>query len=63
VITPYIGTSAQTTMTVTGAPPATSKTVTGLKNGTTYTFTVKAVNAVGTGPASTSSNAITPGPR
>ena len=32
----------------------------GLTNGTSYTFTVKAVNLIGTGPASTPSNAVTP---
>ena len=37
-----------------------SCTVTGLKSGTSYAFTVKANNADGTGPASTSSNAVTP---
>ncbi|MEC0248348.1 S-layer homology domain-containing protein [Paenibacillus chitinolyticus] len=35
-------------------------TVTGLANGTAYTFTVKALNAAGEGPASASSNAVTP---
>jgi hypothetical protein len=32
----------------------------GLTNGTSYTFTVKATNALGTGLASTASNAVTP---
>ena len=59
-VTPYIGTTAQTPTTVTGNPPATSTTVTGLTNGTAYTFTVSATNAVGTGPASAASNAVTP---
>jgi len=35
--------------------------VTGLINGTSYTFTVKATNAVGTGPASAVSQTVTPG--
>src|SRR5262249_30848016 len=38
----------------------TQTTVTGLANGTTYTFKVAAKNAAGTGPASTDSNAVTP---
>jgi hypothetical protein len=59
-VTPFIGSAAQTPVTVTGSPPATSATVTGLTNGTSYTFTVTATNAVGTGPASAPSNAVTP---
>jgi hypothetical protein len=37
-----------------------SHTVTGLAFGTAYTFTVKATNSVGAGPASGASNAVTP---
>lgn len=35
-------------------------TVSGLTNGTAYTFTVVATNAFGTGPASAASNSVTP---
>jgi hypothetical protein len=59
-VTPFIGSTAQTPVTVSGSPPATTTTVTGLTNGTSYTFTVSATNATGTGPASTPSNAVTP---
>ena len=45
---------------VSGSPPATSTTVSGLTNGTAYTFTVAATNGVGTGLASPASNAVTP---
>ena len=61
------GGSPITGYTVTGNPGGScsvgnvlSCTVTGLTNGVTYTFTVKAINIVGTGPASAPSNAVTP---
>ncbi len=60
IVTPFIGATAQTPKTVTGAPPATTTTIGNLTPGTSYTFTVKATNDVGPGPASTASNAITP---
>jgi Domain of unknown function (DUF1929)/Fibronectin type III domain len=59
-VTPYVGTVAQTPKTITGAPPATSTTISGLSNGTTYTFTVTATNAVGAGLPSNASNPVTP---
>ena len=59
-VTPFIGTTAQTPTVVTGTPPVTHVTITGLTNGTTYTFTVTPTNASGTGPASAASNAVTP---
>ncbi|NUP74165.1 MAG: fibronectin type III domain-containing protein, partial [Sinomonas sp.] len=59
-VTPYTGGVAQKTTTVAGSPPATSVLVSGLTNGTAYTFTVSAANAVGAGPASSPSNAVTP---
>jgi predicted phage tail protein len=57
-ITPYIGANAQTPVNTGSA--STSYTVTGLTNGTAYTFTVAATNSVGTGAASAPSGALTP---
>ncbi len=57
VITPFIGTTAQTPIDV---GDVTSDTVTGLTNGTAYTFTVAATNTSGTGTASAESNVVTP---
>jgi hypothetical protein len=59
-VTPFVGSTAQTPVTVSGSPPATTTTVSGLTNGTSYTFTVSATNANGTGSASSPSNAVTP---
>src|SRR5207248_7348165 len=51
-VTPFIGSTAQAPVQVTGNPAPTAATVTGLTNGTTYTFTVSAANP--TGPGGTS---------
>jgi hypothetical protein len=59
-VTPFIGSTAQTPVTVTGSPPATSVNVPGLDPGTSYTFKVQAANGTGSGPLSAASNAVTP---
>jgi hypothetical protein len=57
-VTPYVGTTAKTPVVVNA--PATSVRLTGLTNGTSYTFKVSATNSIGTSPQSTASTAVTP---
>lgn len=56
-VTPYVGDVAQTPQAFTGT--ATTRIVTGLTAGATYTFRVAATNAAGTGPQSTASGSVT----
>jgi len=57
-ITSYTMTSNPGNLTASGS--ASPLTVTGLTNGTSYTFTVTATNSIGTSVASEASNAVTP---
>jgi hypothetical protein len=62
-ITGYVVTAAPAdTPPVTVDPTARTATVTGLTNGTAYTFTVAATNPDGTSPPSDPSAPVTPGP-
>lgn len=59
VVTPYIGTTAQTP--VSFPPTPLTQTISGLTVGTAYTFTVSAQNMVGSSPTSAKSTvAVTP---
>jgi YD repeat-containing protein len=59
-ITGYTATASPGGQTATVGGSASSATVTGLTNGTTYTFTVKASNAIGSSAASAASNQVVP---
>jgi trimeric autotransporter adhesin len=57
-ITGYTATASPGGFTATSA--SSPITLAGLTNGTSYTFTVRAINSAGTGPASAASNSVTP---
>ena len=58
VVTPYVGFTPQPSTTYPST--ATTQIVPGLTNGTQYRFRVQAINAVGTGTFSTTTNAVVP---
>jgi len=57
----YTITASPGGVTMVSQGPGTSATMTGLSNGTIYTFTVAATTGVGTGAASSASNPVKPG--
>jgi hypothetical protein len=59
VITPYLGATALSPVRIEGGA-LTQGVVMGLTNGMAYTFTVAAINTIGTSAASAHSNAVTP---
>ncbi len=59
-VTPFVGSTPQVPVTVSGSPPATSALMAGLTDGTSYTFQVTATNATGTSASSAPSAAVTP---
>jgi hypothetical protein len=59
-ISSYTVTSSPGNRTCTWTTGPLTCNVTGLTNGTLYTFTVKATNSKGTGPSSVATNAVTP---
>ena len=60
-ITGYSVVATPSNITVSTAADTTNVSINGLRNGTVYTFVVRATNAIGTGVASARSNAVIPG--